>query len=157
MASSPSTDNGENFTTISREFNALVLAGSRIRTENQSGPGPSNLGRIGEEQNLHEETNPLAIVLDSNPLQSPRRDDGGGGGGGGVVLGSMNGNHSTGGEITMQRVKKDEAKSKINAWQNAKIAKINNRFKREDAIIHGWEDKQVHKASSWMKEVEVNL
>ncbi|XP_057770322.1 remorin 4.2 [Salvia miltiorrhiza] len=115
MASSAS---GENFTTISREFNALVLAGSRFRTDqNQSGP------------NSHE-TNPLAIVVD------PRN-----GGGGGE-------------ETTMQRVRKEEAESKISAWQNAKIAKINNRFKREETLINGWEDKQVHKSSSWMKHVE---
>lgn len=56
---------------------------------------------------------------------------------------------------SVQRVKKEEAESKTNAWQNAKIAKINNRFKREETIINGWEDKQVHKSSSWMKRVEV--
>lgn len=56
---------------------------------------------------------------------------------------------------SVQRVKKEEVESKINAWQNAKIAKINNRFKREDAVINGWESEQVQKASSWMKKVEV--
>ncbi|KAL1554633.1 remorin 4.2-like [Salvia divinorum] len=121
MASSAS---GENFTTISREFNALVLAGSRFRAhQNQTGPEPL-------------ETNPLAIVVDPNPLQSPPPPR----------------------EVaTVQRVKKEEAETKITAWQNAKIAKINNRFKREETVINGWEDKQVHKSSSWMKHVERNI
>lgn len=144
LASSSSADAAaENFTTISREFNALVLAGSTIRADqNQSGPGPTNLGRIGEDRNSPElETNPLAIVLDPNPLQSPPPLP----------------PHSGGGEVTVQRVKKEEAETKINAWQNAKVAKINNRFKREEAIINGWEDKQLHKASSSMKHVEVRF
>lgn len=95
------------------------------------------MGRIGEERNSPElETNPLAIVLDPNPLPPPPP-------------------HSGGGEAAVKRVKKEEAETKINAWQNAKVAKINNRFKREEAIINGWEDKQVHEASSSMKHVEV--
>ncbi|KAK4404880.1 Remorin 4.1 [Sesamum angolense] len=129
MASS-TTESGENFTSMSREFSALVLAGSTIATEHES--GSSNLGRIGEEENLQEETNPLAIVPDSNPLdpvQSPR----GSGGGDGLTLSTIVNSNHTGGEVTVQRVKKEEVESKINAWQNAKIAKINNRFKREDA------------------------
>ncbi|KAG6413646.1 hypothetical protein SASPL_126360 [Salvia splendens] len=131
MASSAS---GENFTTISREFNALVLAGSRFRADqNQTGPDLAGLGRHSAEPL---ETNPLAIVLDPNPLQSPPPPR----------------------EVaTVQRVKKEEAETKINAWQNAKIAKINNRFKREETVINGWEDKQVHKSSSWMKHVERNI
>ncbi|KAL0453089.1 UNVERIFIED_CONTAM: Remorin 4.1 [Sesamum latifolium] len=155
MASS-TTEGGENFTSMSREFSALVLAGSTIATEHES--GSNNLGRIGEEENFQEETNPLAIVPDSNPLdpvQSPRRS--GGAGGDGLILSTaVNSNH-TGGEVTVQRVKKEEVESKINAWQNAKIAKINNRFKREDAVIKGWEGEQVQKANSWMKKVERKL
>ncbi|KAK6127358.1 hypothetical protein DH2020_038901 [Rehmannia glutinosa] len=137
ISSNSSTEN--NFTTISREFNALVLAGSVIRPETQSDRPNYNLGRIGEEHNnLHEENcNPLAIVLDRNP--PPR--GGGGGGGGGV--------------ISMRRgVKKEEAGTRISAWQNAKMAKINNRFKREDVIIAGFEGKKVDKATSRMKKVE---
>ncbi|XLS89714.1 hypothetical protein HN51_065722, partial [Arachis hypogaea] len=57
-------------------------------------------------------------------------------------------------EVSVQRVKKEEVNAKISAWQNNKIAKINNRFKREDAVIKGWESEQVQKATSWMKEVE---
>ncbi|KAL0404923.1 UNVERIFIED_CONTAM: Remorin 4.1 [Sesamum radiatum] len=153
MASS-TTEGGENFTSMSREFSALVLAGSTIATEHES--GSNNLGRIGEEENLQEETNPLAIVPDSNPLdpvQSPR----GSGGGDGLVLSTVVNSNHAGGEVTVQRVKKEEVESKINAWQNAKIAKINNRFKREDAVIKGWEGEQVQKANSWMKKVERKL
>ncbi|XP_027365254.1 remorin 4.2-like isoform X2 [Abrus precatorius] len=147
----------ENFTSMSREFSALVLAGSSIDHNNTNTTSPlnmmmneggvdsnnnnNNLGRIGEDELLMiEETNPLAIVPDSNPLEpvssSPRRG---------------------GGEVTVQRVRKEEVEAKIGAWQNAKVAKINNRFKREDAVINGWENEQVHKATSWMKKVERKL
>ncbi|PIN16700.1 hypothetical protein CDL12_10665 [Handroanthus impetiginosus] len=146
----------ENFTSMSREFSALVLAGSTIGTEHES--APNNLARIGEEENLHEETNPLAIVPGNNPLeQSPRRGGGGGASSDGLGLSNVNGNSRTNGEVSVQRVKKEEVESKINAWQNAKVAKINNRFKREDAIINGWEGEQVQKATSWMKKVERKL
>ena len=109
--------------------------------------GNNNLARIGEEGDVLEETNPLAIVPDNNPLPSPRRTTTGGG----AVVGS-GGNHS---EVSVHRVKREEVETKISAWQTAKVAKINNRFKREDAIIGGWESAQVQKATSWMKKVEV--
>lgn len=146
-----SNEGSENFTTISREFNALVLAGSAAENhsnENDHSGGHNgnfNLGMIGEE----EEVNPLAIVPDTNPMASPRRQSAT------SVTGassSMNSNHS---EVSVQRVKKEEVETKITAWQNAKIAKINNRFKREDAIINGWENEQIQKSSSWMKKIEV--
>ncbi|KAF8043997.1 hypothetical protein BT93_A2087 [Corymbia citriodora subsp. variegata] len=146
----------ENFTTMSREFSALVIAGSAINTETEQGASNNvsgnNLAMIGEEDDGTpvEETNPLAIVPDNSPLDevrrsvSPPRRAGGGGGG-------------PGDQVTVQRVKKEEVETKISAWQNAKVAKINNRFKREDAVIGGWESEQVHKASSWMKKVERKL
>lgn len=146
----------ENFTTMSREFSALVLAGSSMGTtmsingsENDHGNN-NNLARIREEAEMFEETNPLAIVPDNNPplgpLPSPRRATTTTNGGGG--------NHA---ELSMHRVKKEEVETKIYAWQNAKIAKINNRFKREDAVINGWEGAQVQKATSWMQKVERKL
>ncbi|GMH08176.1 hypothetical protein Nepgr_010016 [Nepenthes gracilis] len=150
----------ENFTTMSREFNALVLAGSAATTNNHSnivgnhendlgniGNG-SNLGRIGEGDAVPEDMNPLAIVTDNNPLDplpTPRQ---------------TNGSESAmiiHGDVSVHRVKKEEVEAKISAWQNAKISKVNNRFKREDAIISGWENEQVHKATSWMKKVERKL
>ncbi|KAL3819814.1 hypothetical protein ACJIZ3_005719 [Penstemon smallii] len=156
-SSSLSTGSSENFTSMSREFSALVLAGSTIGTGHET--SSSNLGRIGEnDDNLHEENNPLAIVRDNNPLDPVQSPRGGSGGGGELVLSStVNGNRDNGGEVSVHRVKKEEVDSKINAWQNAKVAKINNRFKREDAIINGWEGEQVQKASSWMKKVERKL
>ena len=115
----------------------------------------NHLTRIGEEE-VPEETNPLAIVPDSNPLdQGPeqRRLGAGGSAGGSTSSGGGGGGH---GEVSVLRVKKEEVESKINAWQNAKVAKINNRFKREDAVINGWESEQVQKSTSWMKKVEVS-
>lgn len=163
----------ENFTSMSREFSALVVAGSTIgnstssnndmndSTVNNPGNNNTGLGRIGEEDNMPEvDTNPLALVLDnyhpSDPIASPRR------------IGANNNTNTVGsssssmigtnqGEISVHMIKKEEVESKISAWQNAKIAKLNNRFKREDAIINGWESEQVQKASSWMKKIERKL
>lgn len=144
----------ENFTSMSREFNALLnMAGSangNNGNENDGGGAGNNLGRIGEEE-MPEETNPLAIVPDTSlldPVPSPRHVAAGAGG-----L-STTSSHS---EVSVQRVKKEEVDAKISAWQTAKIAKINNRFKREDAIINGWESEQVQKSTSWMKKVERKL
>ncbi|XP_023540943.1 remorin 4.1-like [Cucurbita pepo subsp. pepo] len=148
----------ENFTSISREFNALVIAGAEIgdgyRQDRPINEPPNNLSRIGEEDQAtpEEETNPLAIVPDGHPfddqltLSSITRQENSSGGGAAATR-----------EISLQMVKKEEVETKISAWQNAKIAKINNRFKREDAVISGWEREQVQKASSWMKKVERRL
>ncbi|CAJ1967569.1 unnamed protein product [Sphenostylis stenocarpa] len=175
-SSSVSIEGGstENFS-MSREFSALVLAGSSI--DHTTTPSPmsvnmmhgneggvnssmnnhnnsNNLGRIGEDELLMmEETNPLAIVADTNPLEGvsssspPRR--------GGNSSSSASG--AAGSEVTVLRVRKEEVEAKITAWQNAKVAKINNRFKREDAVINGWENEQVQKATSWMKKIERKL
>lgn len=185
--SSDITNSSENFTTMSREFNALVLAGSAISpndyyTSNQvggngngSGSGNDrnnniNLDRIGEEEGEAEETNPLAIVPDINPMPSPPDGHGIGNRNNsslGHLMGpsssSINNNNSnsssnnTSGAMAVHNVKKEEVETKITAWQTAKVSKINNRFKREDAIISGWENERVQKATSWMKKVERKL
>ncbi|KAG9449412.1 hypothetical protein H6P81_009377 [Aristolochia fimbriata] len=162
---STSTEGGlsDNFTTMSREFNALVLAGSAIENHHHGVggvPPPEgsnasgvmmNLGRIGEDDDDRVlETNPLAIVPDNSsapldPVPSPRRP-------GGAASAS-----TVVEDVSLQRVKKEEVESKISAWQTAKIAKINNRFKREDAIINGCESEEVQKAATWMKKVERKL
>ncbi|CAA3007736.1 Hypothetical predicted protein, partial [Olea europaea subsp. europaea] len=72
-----SSTESENFTTMSREFNALVLARSSIENNNSRPKSDvpmvansgNNLGRIRDE--VPEETNPLAIVPDNNPLNVP--------------------------------------------------------------------------------------
>ena len=52
-------------------------------------------------------------------------------------------------------MKKEEVETKVTAWQTAEVAKINNRFKREEVVINGWETEQVEKASAWLKKIEV--
>ena len=52
-------------------------------------------------------------------------------------------------------MKKEEVETKVSAWQTAEVAKINNRFKREEVVINGWETEQVEKASAWLKKIEV--
>lgn len=175
MASTEGAASSENFTSMSREFSALVVAGSTIgnstsshndmndSTVNNPGNNNSGLGRIGEEDNMPEvDTNPLALVLDnyhpSDPIASPRRIGANNntntvGSSSSSMIGTNQGHQ---GEISVHVIKKEEVESKISAWQNAKIAKVNNRFKREDAIINGWESEQVQKASSWMKKIEVS-
>ncbi|XP_022983668.1 remorin 4.1-like isoform X1 [Cucurbita maxima] len=148
----------ENFTSMSREFNALVIAGAEIgddyRRDRPINEAPNNLSRIREEEYTpEEEMNPLAIVPDGHPfddhlapLAISRQENRRGGSGTAATR-----------EISLHMVKKEEVETKISAWQNAKIAKINNRFKREDAVISGWEREQVQKASSWMKKIEIHF
>ncbi|XP_047332525.1 remorin 4.2-like [Impatiens glandulifera] len=159
QSSTPSMASGassENFTSISREFNALVLAGSNLESDRTN--DIANLMRIREEiDDHHEETNPLAIVLDNNnnhnnpAVASPAR------GGRASSTTTRQVVQSSNQLVSVQMVKREEVESKISAWQNAKMAKVNNRFKREDAVISGWENEQVQKASSWMKKVERRL
>ncbi|KAE8664087.1 pentatricopeptide repeat-containing protein [Hibiscus syriacus] len=153
----------ENFTTMSREFNALVLAGSSMENNDSDSIHTLNdhnnhLTRIGEDHELQEETNPLAIVP-GNTYSDQGLDQQGRVGSGEpshtVTVGSGGGGSH--GEVSVLRVRKEEVESKICAWQNAKVAKINNRFKREDAVINGWESEQVQKATTWMKKVERKL
>ncbi|XVE61158.1 hypothetical protein DITRI_Ditri06bG0017400 [Diplodiscus trichospermus] len=149
----------ENFTTMSREFNALVLAGSSIENNDSDSVHTLNnhnhLTRIGEED-VPEETNPLAIVPDNNPFDQGSDQQTRVGSGGQAAAAASN-SSSQQAEVSVLRVKKEEVESKISAWQNAKVAKINNRFKREDAVINGWESEQVQKSTSWMKKVERKL
>lgn len=145
------------YSTMSREFNALALAGST--TGNNGSEADHNsifMGMIGEEE---EEMNPLAIVpdasnhVDPHDQSSPRRPaDRAARASVGLINGVVGGDH-----VSVHGVKKGEVEMKILAWQNAKIAKITNRFKREDAIIRGWEDEQIQKSSSRMKKVERKL
>uniref|UniRef100_A0A0D9X0I5 Remorin C-terminal domain-containing protein n=1 Tax=Leersia perrieri TaxID=77586 RepID=A0A0D9X0I5_9ORYZ len=149
----------ELFPTMSREFSAMVAAAASANAAAAAAGDSSragmdeSLGRIGEEE--LEETNPLAIVPDSNPIPSPRRaaaqaqlalpapgDVAGGG---------------PGDEVSVGQVKKEEVESKIAAWQIAEVAKVNNRFKREEVVINGWEGDQVEKANAWLKKYERKL
>lgn len=151
----------EGFTTLSREFNALVVAGSSAQTtDDEVAGGNENLERIREEE-LIEETNPLAIVPDNNPISSPRtqRTNTSVNTYSPPSLSSFNDNsiNYNSQDFSVQKVKKEETVSKISAWQTAEIAKINNRFKRQDVIISGWECEQVEKANTRLKKVERKL
>ncbi|KAF3576846.1 hypothetical protein DY000_02028500 [Brassica cretica] len=148
---SEGASSGENFTTISREFNALVIAGSSMGNNNEPTARDVTQGeelmRSIHEEREEEEMNPLAIVPEHYPDSSL---DQGSGNESGQVQGR-------GGMTSVQRVKREEVEAKITAWQTAKLAKINNRFKREDAVINGRVNEQVHKANSWMKKIERKL
>jgi hypothetical protein len=126
----------EPFQATSRDFSAMVAAANAARID-----ADAVMGRIGEE-----ETNPLAIVPDSNPTPSPRRLP---------PSPAAPAGHRDGDGVSVGQVKKEEVESKIAAWQIAETAKIDNRFKREEAVINGWEGDQVEKASAWLKKYEV--
>lgn len=160
----------EPFPTMSREFSAMVAAAATANAANAAaanGAGSDTerdvdvMGRIGEGDEL-EETNPLAIVPDSNPIPSPRRRGPPTPGADGALAASGaqgHGHAGGGGEggVSVGQVKKEEVESKIAAWQIAEVAKLNNRFKREEVVINGWEGDQVEKASAWLKKYERKL
>ncbi|PWZ37364.1 Remorin 4.1 [Zea mays] len=132
----------EPFPTMSREFSAMVAAAAAIANG-------AAADRVGEAED--EETNPLAIVPDSNPIPSPRRARGPPTPGAGAA-------HANGdGGVSVGQVRKEEVESKIAAWQIAEVAKVNNRFKREEVVINGWEGDQVEKAGAWLNKYERKL
>ena len=146
----------EPFPTMSREFSAMVAAAATANAANGAGSDAERdvdaMGRIGEGEEL-EETNPLAIVPDSNPIPSPRRGPPTPGADAALAGTGAHGQGQAG--VSVGQVKKEEVESKIAAWQIAEVAKVNNRFKREEVVINGWEGDQVEKASAWLKKYEV--
>lgn len=159
---------GENFTTVSREFNALVIAGSSMDTNNNSNGNNQSIShrdvineltRISEDEDggggdqhhqvPEEDANPWAIVPDGYDNRAGSENI--------VTTTSSSGQNRMVTAASVQRVKRDEVEAKITAWQTAKLAKINNRFKRQEAFINGWLNEQVHKANSWMKKIERKL
>ncbi|XP_066391043.1 remorin 4.1-like isoform X2 [Miscanthus floridulus] len=158
----------EPFPTMSREFSAMVAAAASANAAaNANAHGDAadrdvvdamGWSRIGEAEEELEETNPLAIVPDSNPIPSPRRGPPTPGGADVALMAANGHGHANGeGGVSVGQVKKEEVESKIAAWQIAEVAKVNNRFKREEVVINGWEGDQVEKASAWLKKYERKL
>uniref|UniRef100_A0ACD5V0C9 Uncharacterized protein n=1 Tax=Avena sativa TaxID=4498 RepID=A0ACD5V0C9_AVESA len=161
----------EPFPSMSREFSAMVAAAASVNAASAAAAAANNgnsehaangagdvdaLGRIREEE--LEETNPLAIVPDSNPIPSPRRATTPRlAPGGEVVVAGAGAGAGQGDEVSVGQVKKEEVECKIAAWQIAEVAKVNNRFKREEVVINGWEGDQVEKASAWLNKYERKL
>lgn len=140
----------EQFSTMSREFNAMVVAGSTLQNNNSSNNDGSNdnsenygLARIGEDDFV--ETNPLAIVPDNNPIISSRITE--------PEVARSEGESP----VMVVQVKKEETETKIAAWQSEEIAKVNNRFKREEVVINSWENEQVEVATARLKKIERKL
>lgn len=151
-----SSSDDQQYMTMSREFTAMVAAGATMQTGGYDGAA-DQLTSIGEDE--LEETNPLAIVPDSNPIPSPRRGPPPAApGADAAALVAADGHGSReGGGVSVGQVRKEEVESKIAAWQVAEVAKVNNRFKREEVVINGWEGDQVEKASAWLKKYERKL
>jgi hypothetical protein len=113
---------------------------------NNPGPGDSSndlqLARIGEHEH-EQETNPLAIVADTGcPL--PR-----------APAPAPASTCAAEEVVEVRQVKKDEAEAKVAAWQAEEVAKINNKFKREEVVINGWESQQINKATAYLNKIEV--
>ncbi|CAM0877206.1 unnamed protein product [Alopecurus aequalis] len=152
----------EQFMTMSREFTAMVAAGNgngatTPNNNNSNNPdGADQLTSIGEDE--LEEHNALAIVPDSGrpfatPGSSSSRGAGGSGSGRAARL-DLEVVPAAGPPVEVKQVRKEEVETKVSAWQTAEVAKINNRFKREEVVINGWETEQVDKASAWLKKIE---
>uniref|UniRef100_A0ACD5UB38 Uncharacterized protein n=1 Tax=Avena sativa TaxID=4498 RepID=A0ACD5UB38_AVESA len=127
---------------MNREFTAMVDAGG---PPTNPGPGDSSndlqLARIGEhEPALDLETNPLAMVADT-----------------GRLLPQASACAAEEEVVEVRQVKKDEAEAKVAAWQAEEVAKINNKFKREEVVINGWESQQINKATTYLNKIERKL
>jgi hypothetical protein len=157
-ASHRSFSSEEQFMTMSREFTAMVAAGATMQTGTGGANGgydggADQLTSIGEDE--LEETNPLAIVPDSHPIATPARSRTSAAASGLEVVPAPAPTPQPPAHVEASQVKKEEVETKVSAWQTAEVAKINNRFKREEVVINGWETEQVEKASSWLKKIEV--
>jgi len=146
-----SSSDDQQYMTMSREFTAMVAAGATMQPGGYDGAA-DQLTSIGEDE--LEETNPLAIVPDSHPIATPARSRASGLE---VVPAGPAPAPQPPAHLEASQVKKEEVETKVTAWQTAEVAKINNRFKREDVVINGWETEQVEKASAWLKKSERKL
>ncbi|KAG6487801.1 remorin 4.1-like [Zingiber officinale] len=135
--------------TMTRELNAMVVSGSNAQQNGSSQFGNESSNGGGEQPGEETaaaaaaETNPLAIVL-TYPIPSPGHQS----------------PHAGAGEERLPPVhvvRREEVESKVAAWQTAEVAKINNRYKREEVIINGWESEEVEKAAAWLKKIERKL
>ncbi|KAF3330175.1 Remorin [Carex littledalei] len=117
----------EQFSTMSREFNAM------------------GFWERGDGEDDFVETNPLAIVPDNNPIVSSRITE--------PEVARSEGEAP----VMVVQVKKEETETKIAAWQSEEIAKVNNRFKREEVVINSWENEQVEVATARLKKIERKL
>jgi len=159
-ASHRSFSSEEQFMTMSREFTAMVAAGATMQTgggaNGNGGYDGDQLTSIGEDE--LEETNPLAIVPDSHPIATPARSRASAAASASgleVVPAPTPTPQQPPAHVEASQVKKEEVETKVSAWQTNEVAKINNRFKREEVVINGWETEQVEKASAWLKKIEV--
>lgn len=101
-----------------------------------------------EEQDIDQEPNPLAIVpstADPTPLAEHHEPP----------APAARGTGDVQEVVSAQRVRREEVESKISAWETEELAKIDSRFRRQEAIISGWEAEQIEQASAWLKKIEV--
>ncbi|KAM3193330.1 hypothetical protein ACQJBY_070125 [Aegilops geniculata] len=136
---------------MGREFTAMVDAGGAPADPcpgRDSGAGNNDLqlARIGEHEAVPE-TNPLAIVTDTGRPLPPAAPS----------SSSCAAPERAQEVVEVRQVKKEEAEAKVAAWQAEEVAKINNKFKREEVVINGWESQQIHTATTYLSKIERKL
>ena len=134
---------------MGREFMAMADAGGAPADPCPGDSGAGNndlqLARIGEHEPVPEtETNPLAIVADTGGALPPAPT-------------SSSSCAPAAEVVEVRQVKKEEAEAKVAAWQAEEVAKINNKFKREEVVINGWENQQIHTATAYLSKIERKL
>lgn len=135
---------------MGREFTAMVDAGGAsadpcLGRDSGAGNNDLQLARIGEHEPVPEtETNPLAIVADTGGALPPAPT-------------SSSSCAPAAEVVEVRQVKKEEAEAKVAAWQAEEVAKINNKFKREEVVINGWENQQIHTATTYLSKIERKL
>ena len=139
---------------MGREFTAMVDAGGAsadpcLGRDSGAGNNDLQLARIGEHEPVPEtETNPLAIVADTGRALPPAPAQ---------SSSSCAAPERAQEVVEVRQVKKEEAEAKVAAWQAEEVAKINNKFKREEVVINGWENQQIHTATTYLSKIERKL
>ncbi|XP_034577267.1 remorin 4.1-like [Setaria viridis] len=128
---------------MNREFTTMVAVGATMQTgpNANSGSGYDNsavdkLTSIGEDE--LKETKSLAIVPDSHPIATPATSKASG-----LEVVPAGPPPPPPAHVEASQVKKEKVETKVTAWQTLEVAKINNRFEREEVVINRWETEQV--------------
>uniref|UniRef100_A0A0D9WWR1 Remorin C-terminal domain-containing protein n=1 Tax=Leersia perrieri TaxID=77586 RepID=A0A0D9WWR1_9ORYZ len=129
------SSSGDQFTSMSREFTAMVAAAGADDADDDL-INPLQLGRIGEEHELA----PPASTTTADETSSTNT----------LPAGAVP-------TTTAAAVRKEEVEAKVAAWQAEEVAKINNKFKREEVVINGWETQQIHKSTASLAKIERRL
>lgn len=60
-------------------------------------------------------------------------------------------------QVAMEHVRRDQMETQAAAWEDAKSARLLNRYKREESRIQAWEERKITKASVALTKLEMEL